>query len=424
MRNVNDYQPEFLVESIAVNFTGKRVISKSLINILIKNLLSEHAKPGAERRKLPDTVDRDEVDELDDPPSTVCYFIVHGNDEGFFHIDPQTHVLSVTKELDRERQPNHTLIIKATEDCLSPPTSLMYNISQQALLESSEDQAIPKSRVINSRLKMMDNYERFKQSQNLMYDIDSASEEDDVNIKPRFPMAEALVSNNLVAEDSTLVKVIVNVQDINDNKPQFITKIFTGGVATSADFGTKFMHVKAIDKDVGINAKVTYYQIGEIHRTLTEGLDSIQKPPFLVEKNTGAIQLNFDPQKGMKGYFDFTVLANDTGGFKDVAHVFIYLLREDQRVKFVLRQQPSEVREKIDKFRVTFSNVTNSIVNIDDFKIHENKDGSVDKTRTDLYLHLVDKKDNSIIEVSDVLKMVDHNIEKLDDLFKVILRNF
>ena len=69
-------------------------------------------------------------------------------------------------------------------------------------------------------------------------------------------------------------------------------------------------------------------------------------------------------------------------------------------------------------FRI-FSNVTNSIVNIDDFKIHENKDGSVDKTKTDLYLHLVDKKDNSIIEVSDVLRMVDENIEKLDDLFKV-----
>lgn len=63
--------------------------------------------------------------------------------------------------------------------------------------------------------------------------------------------------------------------------------------------------------------------------------------------------------------------------------------------------------------------MTNSIVNIDDFKIHENKDGSVDKTKTDLYLHLVNKKDNSIIEVSDVLRMVDENIEKLDDLFKV-----
>jgi hypothetical protein len=34
-----------------------------------------------------------------------------------------------------------------------------------------------------------------------------------------------------------------------------------------------------------------------------------------------------------------------------MARVFIYLLREDQRVRFVLRQHPPEVRERIDTFR-------------------------------------------------------------------------
>lgn len=67
----------------------------------------------------------------------------------------------------------------------------------------------------------------------------------------------------------------------------------------------------------------------------------------------------------------------------------------------------------------TLSNVTNAIVNVDDFKVHENKDGSVDKTKTDLYMHLVDRKDNSILEVDEVLRLIDQNIEKLDYLFKV-----
>lgn len=66
----------------------------------------------------------------------------------------------------------------------------------------------------------------------------------------------------------------------------------------------------------------------------------------------------------------------------------------------------------------TFGNITNAIVNVDDFKVHENKDGTVDRTKTDMYLHLVNRKDNSIIEVSDVLRLVDQNIEQLDDLFK------
>lgn len=45
------------------------------------------------------------------------------------------------------------------------------------------------------------------------------------------------------------------------------------------------------------------------------------------------------------------MLGNDTDGLQDTAHVFIYLLREDQRVKFILRQKPVTVRDNIELFR-------------------------------------------------------------------------
>lgn len=113
------------------------------------------------------------------------------------------------------------------------------------------------------------------------------------------------------------------------------------------------------------------------------------------------------------------VIANDTGGLQDEAHVFIYLLREDQRVRFVLRAHPSEIREKIHIFRSQLAKVADSVVNIDDLRVHENKDGSVDNTKTDLYLHLVNGEDHSVLEVDQVLRIVDKNIEQLDELFKV-----
>lgn len=46
--------------------------------------------------------------------------------------------------------------------------------------------------------------------------------------------------------DATLLQVVIRVDDINDNAPQFIKDVFTGGVTTEADFGTQFMHVKVI----------------------------------------------------------------------------------------------------------------------------------------------------------------------------------
>nr|CAD7406833.1 unnamed protein product [Timema cristinae] len=78
---------------------------------------------GMERRKIVDTVDRDEVDELDDPPTPVCYFIVGGNEGDFFTIEPLRHEVMVAKELDREASKQHLILIKATEDCIHSPAN-------------------------------------------------------------------------------------------------------------------------------------------------------------------------------------------------------------------------------------------------------------------------------------------------------------
>lgn len=84
VRNVNDYEPQFMTHLHHVNFT-------------------EEQPAGLERVVLPDTVDRDEVDDLDDPPTKVCYFIVAGNDDNFFHLDVSTHELTVRQFLSSQR---------------------------------------------------------------------------------------------------------------------------------------------------------------------------------------------------------------------------------------------------------------------------------------------------------------------------------
>lgn len=323
--------------------------------------------------------------------------------------------LQTIKELDREKQDTYTLIIKATENCAEPPEPLEFN-RPEALSNVSEHEVQDLKIVLNhGNNRFQDQFERYKTSKSL-----EAPTPD--YYRPNNAMSPQFESYNsggmLVIEDSTLVRIVIHVLDINDNAPQFVSKVFTGGVTTATTFGAEFMKLAAIDLDEGLNGKISYYQVGEIQKTLAEGLDNLKIAPFLVDRETGYVMLNFYPQKGMKGYFDFTVLVNDTSDFKDTAHVFIYLLREDQRVRFVLRQHPEEVRANIEKFRGKLSNVTNAIVNIDDFKIHENKDGTYDKTKTDLFLHLVDRKDNSILEVAEVLRLIDQNIEDLDGLFK------
>ena len=54
----------------------------------------------------------------------VCYFLVGGNEKGLFLLDPYKHELTVQKELDREETEEHVLLVKATEDCLNPPSDV------------------------------------------------------------------------------------------------------------------------------------------------------------------------------------------------------------------------------------------------------------------------------------------------------------
>lgn len=124
-------------------------------------------------------------------------------------------------------------------------------------------------------------------------------------------------------KDNSLLQVLIGVRDVNDNAPKMVKKVFTGGFTTDIDFGTVFMEVKAVDADIGANSVVNYYIISDVKQTLSEGLDTLSAEPFVINRISGEISLNFDPQKDMKGYFEFDVLANDTDGLADSAKVFV-----------------------------------------------------------------------------------------------------
>jgi hypothetical protein len=124
---------------------------------------------------------------------------------------------------------------------------------------------------------------------------------------------------------------------MDDNPPSFDRKIFTGGIATDdADFGSVILRLSAKDPDE--NSILSYSLSGEVKTSMTsEGLENINRPPFVVDPSSGEVLVNFDAQKGMKGYFEFSVMVTDQAGHTDEADVQIYLLRADQVRKSNLR---------------------------------------------------------------------------------------
>lgn len=55
-----------------------------------------------------------------------------------------------------------------------------------------------------------------------------------------------------------LVRVIVNVDDTNDNAPWFVGTPYAGRVFESAAVGSAVLQVTARDKDTGRNGEVAY----------------------------------------------------------------------------------------------------------------------------------------------------------------------
>ena len=245
--------------------------------------MTENQPAGSQARTLLKTVDLDDVEE-DDVRLDVCYYIVAGNADRVFQLHPTSHALTALQTLDRETRSEYRLVVWATDQCSQPP--------------------------------------------------------------PPPPSADSVDPE---LEDASLLEVVVFVNDENDNAPVFTQRVFTGGVSTDLAFGTSFMRVEATDLDDGANAVPKYTVCGPVQQSRAEGLaasPSARPTPnlFTLDADSGEVRLNFDPQENQKGYFSFPVCAEDAGGLVDRARVVVYLLRQDQRVKFVTRSQPQEIR--------------------------------------------------------------------------------
>lgn len=73
----------------------------------------------------------------------------------------------------------------------------------------------------------------------------------------------------------------------------------------------EILRVSATDLDADHNAKISYFIRQPVKSTLLDAEELLGPAPFAIDKETGIISLNFDPQRDMKGYFDIEVLAKD-----------------------------------------------------------------------------------------------------------------
>ncbi|XP_026296983.1 fat-like cadherin-related tumor suppressor homolog isoform X4 [Apis mellifera] len=284
-----------------------------------REILSEGSHPGTYVLTVLAT-------DYDDEPNAKLRFYLTGDNNDKFSLDKETGVLKTIGQLDRETQAKYSLTAHV-QDRDKPSWECS---SQLEILISDLNDNAPKFTMQTYSATLPEDVE----VGTLVTKVHATDDDIGINRKIRYEFIDSADGHFLIATDSGIVtlgkpldretkamynvtiqaldqgtpqlmsmtSLIVNVQDINDNPPEFASKIYFSKVPEIYAVGTEVARVLATSKDTGVNADVYYSIVG-----------GNEHKKFQIDARTGVIiiaeQLDFERARD---YF-LTIQAVDGG---------------------------------------------------------------------------------------------------------------
>ncbi|KAJ8374025.1 hypothetical protein SKAU_G00046050 [Synaphobranchus kaupii] len=268
-----------------------------------------------------------------DAPSNanMIYKIVNG--EGVnsgFEIDPRNGLVKIRVRPDRETLSQYQLIVEANDQGNEPgPRSATATV--HVTVEDENDNypqfskkryvvQVPENVALNSKVTQVEATDRDEgNNARVHYSIISG------NLRGQFyihsPTGVIDVINPLNYEDireyNLRIKaqdggrpplingtgvVVVQVVDVNDNAPMFVSTPFQASVLESVTVGHSVLHIQAVDSDSGDNARLAYRLVHT-----TPGF------PFTINNSSGWIAVAAGLDREMTELYTFGVEARDHG---------------------------------------------------------------------------------------------------------------
>uniref|UniRef100_A0A3Q1ELG2 Cadherin domain-containing protein n=1 Tax=Acanthochromis polyacanthus TaxID=80966 RepID=A0A3Q1ELG2_9TELE len=168
----------------------------------------------------------------------------------------------------------------------------------------------------------------------------------------------------------TTGKILINIEDINDNAPVFspINDV-SFVVSESANRGTAVEEVTATDRDSGVNRVITF-EVTEVRFEDTFNVTTSENLLFNVrntqqdDKYVGIIQPTTTLDVTLKGKYLVTVRATDTGGLWSAIVLEIFTIDESYKVELEFRLPVAEVEAKRAEITSTLFAATRATVDI------------------------------------------------------------
>ncbi|XP_006629223.2 protocadherin Fat 4 [Lepisosteus oculatus] len=253
----------------------------------------------------------------------LSYYIASGNLDNVFHVDQQTGELSIKQSLDFENIPKYVLWIEVRDQGFPPFSSYEkieinvidvndnYPVFEQDPFKAEILENLSPQRVLVVLATDQDSgpigqveYAIIDGNKENNFMINRANGE----IRSSRPLdreKEAQYVLKVKATDkgsppkSSVVKVFINVLDVNDNAPRF-SQIFSATVPENAPIGYTVTHVTTSDEDTGTNA-ISRYSITDASL------------PFSINPNTGDITISRPLNREDTERYIVKVSAHDSG---------------------------------------------------------------------------------------------------------------
>lgn len=268
-----------------------------------------------------------------DAPSNanMIYKLVNGDGvNSVFEIDPRNGLVRIRERPDRETRAKYQLIVEANDQGKDPgPRSATATVKISVEDENDNYPQFTKKRYVveilenvsvNTKVIQVEATDKDEgNNAKVHYSIISG------NVKGQFyihsPTGVIDIINPLdyemIREYNLRIKahdggrpplingtgmVVVQVVDVNDNAPMFVSTPFQATVLENVAIGYSVIHIQAIDGDSGYNALLEY--------RLT---DTVPGFPFTINNSTGWITVSEELDRETTDFYTFGVEARDHG---------------------------------------------------------------------------------------------------------------
>ncbi|MED6273157.1 hypothetical protein CHARACLAT_003815 [Characodon lateralis] len=270
--------------------------------------------------------------------------IVAGDEDKDFDIQRNSGTITIARKLNAARHSNYNLTVEVTDGHHSATTQayirvLDMNEHRPVFLKSLYEVRVPEDTSPWKDILQISAQDNDTNSK-LVFSIHSSLHPDSPKLFHLDPKSGVLVMTDkldfemisvhmliIMVRDQEIpvkrnfAKVVIHVEDCNDHSPVFLSPRYEVRISNLAPSGSEVVRVKALDKDIGSNADISY----SLHSGNTDNT-------FSIDPELGSISVSKHLDLQPQDHFHLTVKATDQGypQRSDLCSVHVHIRISDQ----------------------------------------------------------------------------------------------